>query len=32
MKEDVEAMSITYTVMAASVTAWGLLLALVWSL
>ena len=31
MKEDVEAMSITYTVMAASLMAWGLLLALVWS-
>ena len=30
MKEDVEAMSITYTVMAASVMAWGLLLMLIW--
>ncbi|KAA8983580.1 MULTISPECIES: Yip1 family protein [Gammaproteobacteria] len=29
---DVEAMSITYTVMAASVLAWGLLLAIIWGL
>ncbi|MDN3519258.1 Yip1 family protein [Aquisalimonas lutea] len=31
VKEDVVAMSITYTVMAASVIAWGLLLAIVWA-
>jgi hypothetical protein len=32
IREDVEAMSITYTVMAASVMAWGILLMLVWVL
>lgn len=31
MREDIEAMWITYTVMAASVMAWGLLLAIVWA-
>jgi len=31
MQEAVEAMSVTYTIMAASVMAWGILLALVWA-
>jgi hypothetical protein len=31
MREDIEAMWITYIVMAASVIAWGLLLAIVWA-
>ncbi len=31
IREDVEAMSVTYTIMAASMLAWGLLIALVWA-
>lgn len=31
VKEELVAMSITYTVMAASIIAWGLLLAIVWA-
>ena len=31
VQEDVEAMSVTYTIMAASVIAWAMLLSLIWA-